>query len=383
MASDNGLADASPLIVADAFFARHGIPPATGARCWGFLKERYPADEIRKSPSQGYCSLTFCVGHDTIVQFRPPAHQLDIRLAQRVTGVYGDLAPKTQCIGTLDYGDTVDGRSEDAGPARSMLVYSMARIPGVSLADHRRARAHVPQGDSTSGERITLIRAYAKLLARSWHSRRAADDSELPSLRGKVGSSLRWRVEMMQRQLPARFHPYTSRVLEDLGQVEGLPWVLTHGDVVPSNIMVLPAGDGLQLTGLLDWAEAEYLPFGVGLYGAEELLGQTVAPWNGEGPYPPPGSQFAFFDDASRLREAIWRELEDAIPELRTDGRFRTAVQAARDLGILLWHGIAFDDGRLDRVVQEGRDDEEIQKLDLFLRGLIGNGVTGVRVYFV
>lgn len=33
-------------------------------------------------------------------------------------------------------------------------------------------------------------------------------------------------------------------------------------------------------------------------------------------------------------------------------------------------HGIAFDDGALNRVVEPGRDDEELQKLDLFLLGI-------------
>lgn len=32
-------------------------------------------------------------------------------------------------------------------------------------------------------------------------------------------------------------------------------------------------------------------------------------------------------------------------------------------------YGIAFDDGALNRVVEPGRDDEELQKLDLFLSG--------------
>ncbi len=213
------------------------------------------------------------------------------------------------------------------------------------------------------------MRAYARLSGRSWHSRRPASDPSLPSLKGRIGSSLGWRLELMGRDLPARFQPYVARIRGQLPQIEALPWVLTHGDVVPSNIMVQPAPDGLCLTGLLDWAEAEYLPLGVGLYGAEELLGQTAVPWNGEGAYPPRGSRFVYFDDASGLREALWRELEEAMPELRTDAALLATVQAARDLGILLWHGIAFDDGRLDRVVQEGRDDEEIQRLDLFLRG--------------
>ena len=43
------------------------------------------------------------------------------------------------------------------------------------------------------------------------------------------------------------------------------------------------------------------------------------------------------------------------------------SVKLARDLGVLLWHGIAFDDGAINRVVQEGRDIEEIHRLDAFL----------------
>ncbi len=37
-------------------------------------------------------------------------------------------------------------------------------------------------------------------------------------------------------------------------------------------------------------------------------------------------------------------------------------------------HGFAFDDGALDRVVCEGRDDAELQKLDLFLLGVDHDG---------
>ena len=54
------------------------------------------------------------------------------------------------------------------------------------------------------------------------------------------------------------------------------------------------------------------------------------------------------------------------IPELRLDTVLE-AVKLSRDLGVLLWHGIAFDDGAIDRVVQEGRDIDEIHRLDAFL----------------
>lgn len=120
---------------------------------------------------------------------------------------------------------------------------------------------------------------------------------------------------------------------------EGLPWVLTHGDLKGGNVLVEVDdcdGDGngsrskLELTGLVDWAEAEYLPFGVGLYGLEELLGRTE-------PGPGGRSRFRYFSDAEELRAAFWEELEDAVPELR-DPEMRAAVENARLLGLLLWY---------------------------------------------
>lgn len=109
-----------------------------------------------------------------------------------------------------------------------------------------------------------------------------------------------------------------------------------------------------ELQGLVDWAEAERLPFGICFYGLEEILGEMS----------PRG--FRYCSDASELREVFWTELVKCIPELRNDATLR-AVKLSRDLGVLLWYGIAFDNGNIDRVVQEGRDVEEIQKLDAFL----------------
>jgi hypothetical protein len=185
---------------------------------------------------------------------------------------------------------------------------------------------------------------------------------------------------MMKDILPQRFRPVVEEVLGDLPTIEMLPWVLTHGDVSPDNLMVegrsrsgRHRGTGWRpgsFRGLLDWAESEYLPFGVGFYGVEELLGQSVRHWHpGEQSDSVARSRFAYYPSAESLRRLFWDELQSAIPTLVSNRGFRTAVEQARLLGILLWHGFAFDDGKLDRVVEEGRDDEEIQKLDLFLFG--------------
>ena len=400
----------------DAFFHRHGLTPSARAQCHAFARAHLGgARDIREATTQGYCSYTLLCGgddddddddEDAVVQFRPAAHQLDIELAAAARRIYGALAPATRFLGVVP------------GDRRSPLyAYSMARIPGISLAEFRAAAsvaaaaaaaADPPTSRSSSSphrrqrqrqryrRRENLVRGYARFLCAGWRSSLDSHPTAAATAaRGRVGGSLRRRLEMMREGLPARFRPAVEDVLGGLDAVEALPWVLTHGDVVPGNIMVEgPAAaadeeddgnDGNEegvaaasrrrrpgsLCGLLDWAEAEFLPFGVGLAGAEELLGEA-SPAGGagagaDGPYPPPGSRFAYYPCAAELRRVLWEELRTGIPELLLLAG--DAVARARVLGILLWHGIAFDDGRLDRVVQEGRDDEEIQRLDVFLFG--------------
>jgi len=43
------------------------------------------------------------------------------------------------------------------------------------------------------------------------------------------------------------------------------------------------------------------------------------------------------------------------------------SVLVAKEVGILLWHGFAWDEGRIDRVVDERDDGEEVEMLRAFL----------------
>lgn len=379
----------------DAFFVRCHLPPETRDVCLAFARNRFPDSAVHESTSQGYCSYTVCVGINTVVQFRPSAHQLDVQLADAARDVYGPLAPETLFLGTIRLGEpaahehgrniaargVIENEGENGGAdSPPLYVYSMTRILGISHAESRTSAQDVSTPGDRRSDRESLIRDFARFISLSWKSRHPASDPALPGLRGVIGSSLGRRLELMRESLPPRFRPAVQLVHANLARIEALPWVLTHGDVVPTNIIVEPgsATAPVRLTGLLDWAEAEYLPFGVGLYGAEELLGESISardsPVGGSGSaYPPPGSCFAYYPEAAALRAVFWAELERAVPELREDEALRTAVEMARVLGLLLWHGIAFDNGKLDRVVEEGRDDEEIQRLDLFLAEYVGN----------
>lgn len=212
---------------------------------------------------------------------------------------------------------------------------------GVSL-QHFRENQNLLEDPQLYRQRI--CEDFAVLLAQSWHF----DVNSLP--KGVVGKTLKARLQMLSDELPVRFLPVAKFLLRQLPVIESLPWVLTHGDLVASNIL-LDMSSG-HLSGLVDWAEAEILPFGVCLYGLEELLGEMT----------PKG--FSYCPNANSIRDLFWTCLLKKVPELQYH---LTAVSLARDLGVLLWHGIAFDEGKIDRVVQEGRDDEEIAYLDTFL----------------
>ena len=176
---------------------------------------------------------------------------------------------------------------------------------------------------------------------------------------GRVGSTLRARLGRLRTGLPGRFRGVVERVAAGMDGIEALPWVLTHGDLGAGNVLVVVVVEGqgrdqdqgrargwgrkmrrsevdekgrkkkkeeeeeeIRLSGLVDWAEGEYLPFGVGLYGVEEVLWAVTA------------------GDAAGvagLRGVFWEELEGAMPELRRGGAMREAVENARLLGLLLW----------------------------------------------
>ena len=314
----------------DHFFLRAGLAPQAQRGCYTFIEELYPGEPITPASSQGYCSFTVFVGESLVVQFRPTIYKVDLQIAQAARELYGTYAPDTRYLGNL--------------PSSGLLAYSMNRIEGISFKDFRYTNATTAQ---STEHRRRLCKDFAEFLARGWHSN---NNTSIPL--GMVGLSIVSRLKALVTDLPLRFQSTARNVLRQLHRIEALPWVLTHGDIIAANIIVDPSS--CYLRGFVDWAEAERLPFGVCFYGLEEILGEMTP------------SGFRRHPDSEDLRNSFWEELKAQIPELR-QGHVLEAVKLARDLGVLLWHGIAFDDGAIDRVVQEGRDVEETQRLDAFL----------------
>ncbi|RFU31035.1 hypothetical protein B7463_g5332, partial [Scytalidium lignicola] len=318
---------AATLACIDGFFLRSSLTSQHKLDCFNFIQQLYPGKAIIPTKSQGYCSLTLFVGEDIVIQFRPLKYRLDLQITAAAEGIYGSFVPATKYIATL--------------PTSGLLVYSMTRVEGLSLKDLR--GECIP----STAQNADLCRDFARFLSKAWHH-----STDSPPL-GKVGRSIRRRLGQLGAQLPPRFRGTAQNVLRELSRIDNLPWVLTHGDIVPSNLLVFPSTG--RLSGLVDWAEAEYLPFGVSLYGLEEILGEMTA------------AGFKYYPEADNMREIFWTELRSHVPELEENSSMVDVIKLSRDLGVLLWYGIAFDDGAIDRVVQEGRDVDEISKLETFL----------------
>jgi hypothetical protein len=333
----------------------------------------YFGRKVEEFEHQGYCSFTLIVhpwdskldssnteqqenGIDAgagtlIVQFRPLQHALSLDITDTATKVYPDLAPRTFRF-----------PQDKAG---HLVGYVMRKLPGKPLS-LLQPQTWAPDTEIRR-KQVTLIKDFAASLAQNWHSTLEAlhsvradspvstpPSNMLSNCTGKVGQVIIPKLNLLARNLPdAALRQRAQTVLEKIQSInaDSYPVVLTHGDLIPSNILVHE--HTWRVTGLVDWAEAEYLPFGTCLYGLEHLLG-----------YMPSASQFVYYGSASRLRELFWECLWEAVPELKAR---RDEVMTMRDLGVLLWHGFAWDEGKIDRVVDERRDESEVVRLRAFL----------------
>lgn len=225
-------------------------------------------------------------------------------------------------------------------------------MPGISLYDYRLESPSEAMSKEVVEE---LVRGFAGFWVEAWKLGGKARPEDYRS--AKVASTLYPRLLTLHKHLPTRFRALTTRLLESFEEIVCLPWVLTHGDLLPGNIMVSSSKprEG-KLISFVDWGESEYLPFGMGFYGLDEIL---ALPCLGT------EKRVRFHPDSRELRTLFWEELEKG----GVSGALRGRMEMARQLGVLLWFGIAWDGGAIDRVVEEGTDEEEIGKLDGFLFG--------------
>jgi hypothetical protein len=366
---------------------------------------------VREFKDQGYCSFTLHVSHaqytssDTeisdgsstpgstsdveetdafIIQIRPEQHSLDISVAHAAVETYGRFTPRVRALNCHLPG--------------GLQAFEMNMVPGMPFSQ---CQLRIPTlSHTTWNKQVSLVESFASFIARAWlspahtppTSRNIRADSpmtDIPTLSsactGKVGANILPKLAKLARELQdSVLRERAVATLEKLMKQENHMVVLNHGDLIPSNVLV--DEETWEVTGVVDWAEAEWLPLGTCLYGLEHLLGymdyaatpssvsaSLTSTSNSASTSTSSSSDdggidlkpvWRYYNDAARLRELFWMKLYEETPGFKERAE---EVMLARDLGILLWFGYAWDEGAIDRVVNEEQDPLEVECLRVFL----------------
>ena len=346
------------------FFLRNQLWTRDVAACLDFATEEYCSHVFDSIQNQGGCSWTLLAkprsqrggeqaaesdkGSSWMVQFRLLKHAIPVHLAIEASRIYSPLVPKIRDLGRLTVGDGV-----------CLQAVEMARLPGTRFSE---LQPTTPAMDRITLKRYkSLIQSIAEFMARSWDSGRVSRKG-LELCTGRVGRSLLSRLRSLETDLPLPKWRAIARLSKEAvqrGILDVLPIGLTHGDFVPSNMLVDP--ETWAVTGYVDWAEVEYLPIGICLYGLEHLLGYLKPVSRGSRK-----PRFVYYDQADEIREAFWETYEQLVPAIENE-KVRMSLELSRTVGILLWKGLAWDDGAIDRVINPSDDTYEMACLEGWL----------------
>lgn len=139
------------------------------------------------------------------------------------------------------------------------------------------------------------------------------------------------QLSALASDLPLRFRAVISSLKVGLDQLYSpvYPQVLTHGDLCQLTILLMPETG--SISGIVDWAEASILPFGMVLYGLDSFLGNM-------------GSGGWRYDESREiLEEKFWRLFWNAadIEGVGLKDQLEETVRMARDIGVFLKYGFA------------------------------------------
>lgn len=166
-----------------------------------------------------------------------------------------------------------------------------------------------------------------RFFAQSWLSGRPTDPAQASAAIDRCETTFAYLSDI----LPPRFSSHAAKVqaLLPLLRSGELPVVLTHGDLNEMNILADPGSGGI--TGVVDWAEASFQPFGFALYALDNALGSM-------GP-----DGWEFFENADYLRAEFWSAFGRLVGGLSEDTL--GAIRLARMAGLLVRYGTPDDSG--------------------------------------
>jgi hypothetical protein len=358
--------------VQETFWERMGLQEEDRNTCVSAIEKTYPGADIESYANQGYCSFTFLVtsspkelaqgvstDHSTrtsapcIVQIRPPQHWLDRSITSAAQKTYGSLTPRVR-----DLQCSLPG---------ALMAVEMDLKRGVALSQLLLRRDLIDT--HTKAKQVRLVESLASFTAQAWpncttETRRRCMRADSPlsdgpswlaRCTGKVGANMIPKLVKLIRDLPDPLLRERARdTLDSLMSIVDYPVVVNHGDLIPTNILV--DKETWEITGIVDWAEAEWLPFGMSLYGLDHCLGFLE--------HSSSTPVFRYHQGANDLKKTFWRKLVEVKPGVKER---LESVRAIRDVGVFLWLGYAWDDGKIDRVVNEVDDAEDLARLRSFL----------------
>ncbi|KAJ9644795.1 hypothetical protein H2204_001257 [Knufia peltigerae] len=158
------------------------------------------------------------------------------------------------------------------------------------------------------------------------------------------------KLELLSQTLPSRFTDSLRRIRAELPLLFAptYPLVLSHGDLSEFNIYV-DVNTG-HLTGIIDWAEACILPFGISLWSLENILGHMDARgWH-------------YYDNHHMLGDLFWQTYEEAVGGVSEADR--QAIRVARMVGFFLRYGFVRENGV--RLLPAKESDSRLRYLDTF-----------------
>ncbi|KAF1986077.1 hypothetical protein K402DRAFT_421636 [Aulographum hederae CBS 113979] len=121
-----------------------------------------------------------------------------------------------------------------------------------------------------------------------------------------------------------------------------------HDDLCEMNILVDPTDS--HITGIIDWADAKVLPFGLALWGVVNALGWM----DSEG--------WRWYGNYEDLEDLFWTSFRGAVGDMSEQEM--VSIRVASTLGFFLRYGFAWDDGVRRRPVKE--ENYSMRYLDAF-----------------
>lgn len=272
---------------------------------------------------QGAFSYTVA-SRESIVQFRAPESLLDTEKTTLAREIYGKIVPSCTSKGMIG----------------SLTIYRIDKAPGITYIE-----APSKSLSDTAWQERT-VSDLARFFAISWINQLGDDHCSQTSM-----STIQTKLDTLQAHLPSRFTALIADLREKVSAIF-LPTyhiVLGHGDLCEMNMIVDPDVGGI--TGIIDWAEAEVLPFGLSLWGLRNLLGWMDS------------SGWHYHANASRLESLFWDVFYESVGGVSDEQRH--AIRIAERVGILLRYGFSWDDGKFERPITE--QDSSMRYLDAFL----------------